>query len=123
MKKTRVAVTSIALMIMTVPFVAQAAHVKGAGAVSCDKRLDKSGRLNEADYQFAYGFLTAQAYQEGVKSYFNERFRDAQFESLKAALDNFCRRNPLAPVVDGAKDLYRQLGGTVTFGRDPDLEK
>lgn len=112
MINTRLAAASMALAIALVPLVAEASHIKGAGAFTCGDRLSKSGRLAQADYQFAYGYLSELASRDAT---FDQNFRNVKFEALDSALDSYCQRNPLSPVVKGVQDLYHQLGGTLVW--------
>lgn len=109
------------------PVAAQAqdrAAVIGTGQFSCGKYVQYKADNNRAQMdvitQWVWGFMTAYNFRGN----FGARYKSVKSGNLATLpddstvslyLENFCRKNPLATVLDGTMELIRDMGGQVAW--------
>ena len=101
----------LAMLLLSGPLVSAQSQIKytivGAGAISCAKYVSSAGLEQGLTVTWTQGFLSG-ANTQRLKSEKRVNFLP-EYDFIKAYMDRYCRANPLAMYVDGAKKLSEEV--------------
>lgn len=94
----------VALLWLGVASQANAYTVYGQGTATCGTWIAERERGGYKDMEYwVLGYITAAGYYE------TNKLKKSDRQALRAWIDNYCQKNPLSQLVDGAQGLVRAL--------------